>query len=136
MKTKIGFLFTFVLLGISCGKEDPAIGLEESFPAPTNLAHKLAMQNKQGNVPDDHPTVVEFNSRLQSLSQKCHNNPEEIADVAYTAHKLITQKGVHLSLLQVLREIDQMIPLQAHSPQSENIKTYATEYFRMKTRSQ
>lgn len=83
-------------------------------PPRETLEWKLAAINAGTHVPYDHPTVSEFRLLLDSLTAKCTEGRQEIADMTVKAQELLlSKKGVAMKLLDVMKSLDATIPKEA-----------------------
>jgi hypothetical protein len=94
------------LLLIACGNSSPAVGNAGS----NRWEYKLASIEKGGLVAENDPLVGSFGAALNSLEPKCKDSRERIADMAVTTQKLLKEKGISLSLLRILQDVNRSIP--------------------------
>ena len=92
-----------------------------------SLEYKLAVVHEGGFVAEDDPLVQQFRQVLDSLEPKCTESRQKIADMGVAAHDLLKDKGVSLSLLRVMQDVDYSIPAELSSqPCADIFATYVT----------
>jgi hypothetical protein len=102
--------------GILCCLIAASLALSACEPSPHpqaqdgSLEYKLAVINAGGIVSQDDPSIGQFRSLLGSIASKCPSSPEDIADVAVAAQKIMKEKGLADSLLEVMEALDRSIP--------------------------
>ncbi len=70
----------------------------------------LASVNAGGEVDEDDPSVDEFRAVLDVLEESCPDDRQEIADLAVSTHQTVTERGLEITLLQMMRDLSENIP--------------------------
>lgn len=74
-----------------------------------SLEYKLATLNHNGYVAPDDVTVARFRFLLTFLSTKYGETPERIGDMSVMGRKLLLEKGVSESLLDIMEGMNQIV---------------------------
>ncbi len=70
----------------------------------------LASINAGGVVDDNDPSVDEFRSVLDVLEESCPDDRQKMADLAVSTHQTVTDRGLEITLLQMMRDLSENIP--------------------------
>ena len=70
----------------------------------------LASISAGGEVDADDPTVAEFSAVLDVLEETCPDDRQEIADLAVSTHQAVTERGLEITLLQMMQDLSENIP--------------------------
>ena len=77
---------------------------------PQSPALMLASVSAGGEVDEDDPSVGEFRAVLDVLEESCPDDRQEIADLAVSTHQTVTERGLEITLLQMMRDLSENIP--------------------------
>ena len=70
----------------------------------------LAEINAGGEVDEDDPSVDEFRAVLDVLEGSCPNERQDLADIAASTHQAVTERGLEITLLQMMQDLSENIP--------------------------
>ena len=70
----------------------------------------LAEINAGGEVDEDDPSVDEFRAVLDVLERSCPNERQDLADIAASTHQAVTERGLEITLLQMMQDLSENIP--------------------------
>ena len=70
----------------------------------------LATINAGGDVSEDDPSVDEIRAVLDVLAESCPDDRQEIADLAVSTHQSVTERGLEITLLQMMSALSENIP--------------------------
>ncbi len=70
----------------------------------------LATINAGGEVDTDDPSVGEFRAVLDVLEETCPDERQEIATIAVSTHQSVTERGLDITLLQMMQDLSENIP--------------------------
>ncbi len=70
----------------------------------------LASFNAGAEVSEDDPSVEEFRSVLDVLEESCPDDRQDMADLAVSTHQTVTDRGLEITLLQMMRDLSENIP--------------------------
>lgn len=73
-------------------------------------AHNLAIINAGGYVSPDDSTVAQFQQLLDRLGRKTVNSEQQITDMSAKGRDMLAKKGVDISLMEFMRDMDYAIP--------------------------
>ena len=124
MQSKAWWCAVLVLVGIAvfaaCTEEETGTvrttagqGQAQRGDTSETLEYKLAVVHKGGFVAEDDPLVSQFGRLLDSLTGKCRNGRQGVSDIGVRAQEILKERGVDLSLLEVMKGIDGSIPQEA-----------------------
>ncbi len=71
---------------------------------------RLASVSAGGEVDEDDPSVGEFRAVLDVLEASCPDDRQDIADLAVSTHQTVTERGLEITLLQMMRDLSENIP--------------------------
>ncbi len=70
----------------------------------------LASINAGGEVDENDPSVDEFRAVLDVLEASCPNERQELANIGASTHQAVTERGLEITLLQMMRDLSENIP--------------------------
>ena len=70
----------------------------------------LAAVSAGAAVAADDPIVGEFRAVLDILDEKCPDDRQDIADIGVSTHDAVTERGLDITLLQMLQDLSDNIP--------------------------
>lgn len=70
------------------------------------LAWELAVVNADGDLPVDHPSVVEFREILDRLEARCSNSRREIVEVCIAAYYYRKERAGLDTLMELTQTIE------------------------------
>ena len=112
-----GVVLVLAILG-AIGANHP--NSERPTTAPQQpIEYQLALVDA-GGLPDD-VTVNRFRSLLGQLDDKYAGGAQQIADRTVVAQKLLKQKGVSESLLNIMEGLNQILPDGVHDQQYDGM---------------
>jgi len=82
---------------------------EESPETFESVEYKMATID-YGYIGKNDPRISEYRILLDRLEEKTFNSRINISDITVTAQRLLNEKGINLSLLQILKDFDNTIP--------------------------
>ncbi len=70
----------------------------------------LASVSAGVEVDEDDPSVGEFRAVLDVLEASCPDDRQDIADLAVSTHQTVTERGLEITLLQMMQDLSENIP--------------------------
>jgi len=96
---------------VACGDDSGGGGGGGGNGASTeSVEYKLAVVNEGGFVDTDDPLVGQFKSALDALEEKCTEGRQKIGDMAVAAQGLLEDKGIPLSLIRIMQDVNRSTP--------------------------
>jgi hypothetical protein len=109
----LGALFLMIFVIVKIASNPPAKTGENNSFATVTLEYELATINAGFRVGSSDPAIYQFLSLLDSLERKCSNSRQQIADATVAAHEQLKEKGVRMTLMEVMRNLNNAIPAEA-----------------------
>lgn len=104
------FLKTLFALTGCCFSSGSSTTTETKAIEEYTVEYKLATLYSGSPIEEDDVTVYQFKNLLNSLEKKTINSRINIADITVTTQRLLKEKGISRTLLQILNDFDTSIP--------------------------
>lgn len=114
MQGKVKVILLSLFMGMvlyGCSESEPVsettVAAVEEYKTPE---HILAALEKGMEVGNDDPSVSRFRMLLNDISAKCVNDREEISETTIEIQEILEQRGIRISLSELLTRINSNIP--------------------------
>ena len=97
-------------------ERSPASSLaDDSTDLRTHAINLTMLSKRTSSVSSSDPMVAQFERLLDSITRKCGESPSRIAAIGWKANQMLDERGVHESLSQTMRNLDEAMPQEMAS---------------------
>jgi len=100
-------------------KEEPIES--ESATEDYTVEYQMACIDKGEYLDEDDTVINDYSILLDSLMEKTTNSRIDISDITVTTQRLLKENGVDMSLLNILKDLDNSIPEESPKLELEDI---------------